>query len=177
MFIPPGKLCILFCNQLAFNLFGTLSPPSISTQVSYRCSSASCQAWGFTARGPLSGLAPSGYLQMWAQGADKSTAHKIRQSTKPCRDMPALRWCCKPREITDVQIRDIKHAMGWGSGGGGWCYWEAGKNETEMVRFEHYLCFGSNWGKKKMLPLNALFKKTPNLELKRKILGRQNTGR
>lgn len=22
----PGKLCILFCNQLAFNLFGTLSP-------------------------------------------------------------------------------------------------------------------------------------------------------
>lgn len=26
MFIPRAKLCILFCNQLAFNLFGTLSP-------------------------------------------------------------------------------------------------------------------------------------------------------
>lgn len=27
VFIPRAKLCILFCNQLAFNLFGTLSPP------------------------------------------------------------------------------------------------------------------------------------------------------
>lgn len=26
VFIPWAKLCILFCNQLAFNLFGTLSP-------------------------------------------------------------------------------------------------------------------------------------------------------
>lgn len=26
MFIPRVKLCILFCNQFAFNLFGTLSP-------------------------------------------------------------------------------------------------------------------------------------------------------
>lgn len=27
VFIPRAKLCILFCNQLAFNLFGSLSPP------------------------------------------------------------------------------------------------------------------------------------------------------
>lgn len=46
------------------------------------------------------------------QRADMSAAYKIRHSTKTCHDMPALRWCCKPQEITDEQIQDIKHAMG-----------------------------------------------------------------
>lgn len=41
-----------------------------------------------------------------------STAHKIRRSSKPCHDMPTLRRCYKPQEITDEQIQDFERAMG-----------------------------------------------------------------
>lgn len=106
MFIPQAKLCILFCHQLAFNLFWILSR-SLSTH-----------RWVITAalrpakrgvsqlRDSLSGLVPN-----WC-GREGGHVSQIRHGTKPWRDTAAHRWCCKTEEITDEQIQDIKHAMG-----------------------------------------------------------------
>ena len=70
-----------------------------------------------------------------------STAHKIRHGAKPCHDLPPVRRCCKPREITDEQIQDIKHAMKQvgitpRQGGG-----RQNENQTFCFEAEHYLGF------------------------------------
>lgn len=77
------------------------------------------------------------------QRADMSAAHKIRRSTEPCLDTPPLRPCCKPQEITDGQILDIKHAMRQV----GITLVGARENENEMFRFEAnlYLGFQTPW--------------------------------
>ena len=50
-----------------------------------------------------------------------------------------------------------------------------GKNETEMVRFEHYLCFGSNWEKKKCFHL-MLCLKNSKPGIKKKNTGKTKHG-
>lgn len=71
--------------------------------------------------------------------ADMSTAHKIRHSTvMPCRDMPPLRWCCKPRRL---QLSRFKISnMRWGRWLLFWV-WE----KMFCLELEFYLCFLGPW--------------------------------
>lgn len=62
------KTMHLVLQSVHFQSVWDIVSASISTQVSYRCSPASCQAWGFTAQGPLSELVLNIYLHMRAGG-------------------------------------------------------------------------------------------------------------
>lgn len=138
VFIPWAKLCILFCNQLAFNLFGTLSPFLSVHRWVIAAALHPAKRGVSQLRGHYLDSYWTAIFTCGPGGRTCPQAHKIRHSTKPCHDMPALRWCCKPQKITDEQIRDIKHAMGQVG-----VSLRHGKMKTEVngIESEHYLCF------------------------------------
>lgn len=106
MFIPQAKLCILFCHQLAFNLFWILSR-SLSTH-----------RWVITAalrpakrgvsqlRDSLSGLVPN-----WC-GREGGHVSQIRHGTKPWRDTPLTGDVAKLRRLLMSRFKISN--MRWG---------------------------------------------------------------
>lgn len=138
VFIPRAKLCILFCNQLAFNLFGTLSLlPSV-----HRWVIAAALHPAKRGVSQLRGHNLDSYrAAIFTCGLEGGHVRGSRdQSAEPCHDTPPQSWCCKPQEITDGQIQDIKHAMRQ-VGVSPAHVRRANENEMICLEAEHYLGF------------------------------------
>lgn len=155
VFIPWVKLCILFCNQLAFNLFGTLSP-FLSVHRWVIAAALHPAKRGFS---QLRGhYLDSYWTAISTCGLEGGHVHSSQDQTRHW----ALPWyaCSKVMLQTSGDYRWVDSRYQTCDGAAGGCKMKMRWSALN----QNIICVLSNW--EKMLLLNAPFQ-TPNLEFKK----------